>query len=697
MLLNNAAIAKKRAEELRKKIAHNDYRYYVLDQPEISDAEYDALMNELKEIEKNFPELVTPDSPTQRVSGRPVDDFPKVKRSIPMMSLDNTYNEEDVKDWLEMLRRDQKITQTFGFICQPKIDGLSCELVYKSGLLVQASTRGDGTTGEGVLENIRTVKSIPQRLRTDDPPELLEVRGEIYMRSEEFRDFNKELVDKGEEPFANPRNAAAGSLRQLDSKITALRPLRFFIHGFGLYKGKKFTRESEFLKYLSSMFLPTAPFETFPAIAGVFDYFRAMMQKRDSMAFEIDGVVIKIDEFAIRDIAGEKTRSPRWAIAYKFPPRERTSTVKEIIIQVGRTGELTPVAVLEPVEIGGVTVERATLHNFYLLKMKDIRIGDTVIVTRAGDVIPEVVKAVESKRSGSEKSLESPKKCPVCGGAVEQEEGLTKSEKIIVCTNHDNCPAQIKGAIDHFTKREAMNIEHLGEKWISKFVDIGLLKSPADLYNLDTEKILSLEGWGEKSLQNLLASIENSKKTTLARFVYALGIPHVGVATARILAEHFSNITELTDADEEKLLHIPDIGPIVAKSIVNFFWIGKNSMLIERLLKSGVTIIEEKRSGELAGKRFVFTGGLSSLSRPEAKKLVEEKGGKVMSDISKNVDYVVAGESAGSKLDKAKKLGLTIISESEFLKLIATGVAGESTTSENEPQKQPEEKGGSLF
>lgn len=663
--------AVKRARELSEEIRYHDYRYYVLDNPEISDREYDRLMEELAKIELDHPDLITPDSPTQKVGGKALDRFPKVKHTLPMMSLGNTYSEGEVREWLGQMEREIGRGIDFEFVVEPKIDGAAIELVYEKGILVTASTRGDGATGEDVTTNIRTIRSVPLKLlsRYEKPPEYLEARGEVYMNTEDFGALNRQLAEREEEPFANPRNAAAGSLRQLDPSVTAGRPLDVMIHGFGTIRGMAYRSYEETLAAVERMGLPVArPRKLCKSIEDVFAYYRRMHDERERLAHEIDGIVIKANDLAMRERLGARSRSPRWAVAYKFPAREAVTILRDIAVQVGRTGALTPVARLDPVEIGGVTVSNATLHNMDEIKRKDIMIGDTVVVTRAGDVIPEVVKAIVSKRSGKEKPFRMAERCPECGTKVVQAEG----EVIHYCPNSASCPAQVKGAIIHFAGREAMNIDGLGEKWVDIFVAKGLLKSFADLYYLKKESLLALDRMAEKSAQNLLDAVESSKRPALARLIYALGMRHVGEATSKSLAAHFGTIGALTEATLEELMRVRDIGEVVAKSVRDFFSSRENREIIEKLLRGGVKIEKVVRSGEgeLAGKKLVFTGTLESLGRNEAKRLAEEHGGECSATVGAGVDIVVAGSEAGSKLQKAQKLGIRIIDEKEFLRLV---------------------------
>ncbi len=651
--------------KLKEQIAYHDHRYYVLDSPEISDGEYDALMHRLVEIEKKYPHLVTPDSPTQRVGGEPLDQFPKVRHNIPMLSLANANSEQDVVEWVEMLRRESGGSDKFIFACEPKIDGTAIELVYEDGLLVNAATRGDGYVGEGVLKNVKTIKSVPLKLVGSVPP-YLGLRGEVFIRIKHFNEYNRLALSNGWERFANPRNAAAGSLRQLDPRITATRPLDLMVHGIEVVKGMGFRSHDETISYIKKLGLPVVRDMTVvDSLDGIFKYYNKLLNLRESLDYEIDGVVIKINDFDLRSRLGERTRSPRWALAFKFPPRQATSVIRDIKVQVGRTGTLTPVAKLEPVEIGGVTVSSATLHNAVEVQRKEIMIGDTVIVSRAGDVIPEVVTVIKQKRSQDAKSFSMPSKCPECGAQVVAEQTSYR------CTNGLACPAQLKGSIEHFCRRDAMNIEHLGSKWIEILVTSGTLKSVADIYRLTKGRLLEFERMGDKSADNLIKSIEQSKGTTLPRFLYALGIRHVGEATAKLVADHFGSLEDIMHASEEHLMQVKDIGPVCANSIHDFFSSEDNKKVIKNLLTSGISFEYTKREkAPLSGFVFVFTGGLESMSRAEAKNKVEELGAKVSSNVSKDVNIVVCGGEAGSKLDKATKLGIKVLTEFEFLDML---------------------------
>ncbi|MBI5360993.1 MAG: NAD-dependent DNA ligase LigA [Planctomycetes bacterium] len=653
---------------LQDELNHHSYRYYVLDDPEVSDAQYDKLMNELLGLESAHPELVTPDSPTQRVGAKPLEKFVTIAHTVPMLSLENAYTESDMKEW------EQRIFDILGqgkdvdYAVEPKIDGTAVELVYEGGLLSKASTRGDGINGEDITENIKTIKSVPLRLiASGNPvPPYLEVRGEVYIDKADFRKLNEQQEDRGEKFFANPRNAAAGSLRQLDPKITALRPLKIYVHSIGGSKGIEFTSHIGFMEYLNSLGLRSTKgiVKLCKGIKEVQEYYNKTMENRDIMPFEIDGIVIKVDDIALYEKLGKRSRSPRWATAYKFPPREETTKLLEIKIQVGRTGALTPVAVLEPVYIGGVTVSNATLHNQEEIERKDVRIGDYVVVTRAGDVIPEIIKPIESKRTGEEKKFKMPETCPVCKSKVV----LPVDEVIPRCPN-STCPAQVKGSISHFVSRSAMNMEGLGEKLIEQLVDKGVISNSADLFFLKKETLAGLERMAEKSAQNALDAISKSKNTTLSRLIFALGIRHVGEALAKTLAEKFGALENLINASYEDLQAIEDVGPKVASSIRCFFDNRQNMELISRLKQGGVVYetAAKKTGGKFAGLIFVFTGELESMTRPKAQALVEELGGSSASSVSKKVSFVVAGADAGSKLDKAKQLGIPVLTEEEFV------------------------------
>jgi len=660
--------AKKRIEELRKLIRHHDYLYYVLNKPEISDAEYDKLMLELKELEEKYPEFITPDSPTQRVGGFPAEEFKTVTHTKPMLSLDSAFTEEDIRRFDERVKRELGV-ESVEYVAEPKLDGLSVELVYENGVFVRGSTRGDGVNGEDVTENLKTIRAVPLRLREGrGVPSLLAVRGEVIMHIDDFEELNKQLIERGEEPLANPRNAAAGSLRRLDPRETAERPLDIFFYEILNIEGVEVDTQWDALNLLREWGLKVNRLiEKCSSIDDAIKYHGWMAEKREKLSYEIDGVVIKVDRLGYHEKLGIKARSPRWAIAYKFPPREEETEIVDIVVQVGRTGALTPVALLKPVDVTGVTVSRATLHNQDFIDQMDVRIGDKVKVARAGDVIPEVVKVLKEKRTGKEKKFHIPSRCPVCGSKVVKEGAFYR------CTGGLACIAQLKRSIAHYASKGAMDIEGLGRKNVDLLVDSGLVRRLSDLYTLKKEDLLSLPRFAEKSAENLIEGIEKSKNQNLARFIYALGIPNVGEHMARVLAEHFKSLDNLMKASVEDLTSIHEVGPETAESIVSFFREKTNRDEIERMKKLGVkATVErvEKKEGLLDGKVFVFTGALKSFSREEAKSLVEELGGRAASSVSRNVDFVVVGENPGSKYDKAKKLGLKIIDEEEFKKMV---------------------------
>jgi len=661
---------KKEIEKLRKEIRYHDYRYYVLDEPEISDAEYDKLMRRLQELEKEFPDLVTPDSPTQRVGAPPREEFGTVRHSVPMLSLSNAFEETEVYDFDRRVRKGLSGRKP-EYVAEPKIDGLAVEIVYERGLMQVGSTRGDGEVGEDVTENLKTIKSIPLKLRDEEipPPRLIEVRGEVYMRRDDFHRLNQERERRGESLFANPRNAAAGSLRQLDPKVTASRPLGVFFYGIGRVEGREFKTHWEILQSFLKWGLVVNPYvELCSDIEGCINYFNKISEIREKLDYEIDGVVFKVNQLEYQRRLGEISRSPRWALAYKFPSIQATTRIRDIKVQVGRTGALTPVAILDTVEIGGARVSRATLHNQDEIERKDIRIGDTVLVQRAGDVIPEVVKVIKEKRTGRERKFELPSYCPVCGTKISHPSG----EVVARCPNI-SCPARLKESIKHFASKQALDIEGLGDKIVEALVDKGFVKSISDLYRLKKEDFLTLEGFAEKSAQNMIDALERSKNTTLDRLLYGLGIRHVGQHLARVLAERFGDIESLTEASEQQLLQIPEIGPEVAASIKDFFNSRENLRVIRELGKLGVRYEKrEKPTGDkLKGLTFVFTGELDNFTREEAKEKVEKEGGKVSSSVSRRTSYVVVGRNPGSKLDKARRYGVKTINEEEFIRLIS--------------------------
>jgi len=661
---------KKRIEKLREEIRYHDYKYYVENNPEISDYEYDLLVRELKSLEERYPSLKSPDSPTQRVGGAPVEEFPVVEHEIPMLSLDNTYSSEEVKEFEERLYR-YLPGEKFEYVAELKIDGVSISLIYEDGYLIRGSTRGDGRRGDDITGNLRTIKTIPLKLLKKVRGRI-EVRGEVYMTRSGFREVNREREEKGEPLFANPRNAAAGSLKLLDPRLTARRPLNNFIYSLTMVTS--FSMPSthwECLKILRDWGFRVSPnIKLCKDIKEVIDYWNFWVKRREELDYDVDGVVIKVNSLSQQSRLGATSKSPRWATAYKFPATEATTRIRNIIVQVGRTGALTPVAILEPTLLSGTVVKRATLHNEDEIRRKDIRIGDTVIIEKGGDIIPQVVKVVESKRTGKEKKFSMPKKCPVCGANVMRLEG----EAVARCIG-SACPAQLKERIAHYAQRTAMDIEGLGNKLIEQLVDKKIVKDITDLYRLDLSLLSSLERMGKKSSQNLLSQIEESKKRPLSRLIFALGIRYVGRRGARILSEHFSSIEELSKASSEELEAIPEIGPRTARSIVLFFQEERNRKLLKKLKEYGVKMGEERGKKKvektlLSEKKFVFTGALKHYTREQAKELVESLGGRVVSSVSKRVDYVVAGKDPGSKYEKAKKLGVKILSEERFENLI---------------------------
>ncbi len=660
---------KKRVEKLREEIEYHNYRYYILDRPEISDAQYDRLMRELEKLEEQYPELRSPNSPTQRVGAPPLETFEIVRHTIPMLSLANAFNEVEARDFDKRVKKFLGTSQDIEYVAEPKLDGLAVELVYERGHFVVGSTRGDGVNGENITQNLRTIKTIPlQLIRKEIPvPEKLEVRGEVIMQIRKFRELNRRREEMGEPLFANPRNAAAGSVRQLDSKVTASRPLEIYCYGIGEVIGRTFKTHWEILQALSKWGLRINPhIRKCRNMDEVLQYYHEMSEMRESLPYEIDGIVIKVDRLDLQARLGEIARSPRWALAFKFQPKQETTKILDIIVQVGRTGALTPVAVMEPVKVGGVEVSRATLHNQDEIDKKDVRIGDTIVIQRAGDVIPEVVQVITSKRKGTEKKFRMPSKCPVCGAEVVKEEAVHR------CIGLD-CPAQLKGRIKHFASKRAMDIEGLGTKLTDQLVDKGLVKDVADIYYLQKEQLVDLERMADKSAQNIIDAIEKSKTKPLSKFLYALGIRHVGESTADDLARHFSRLEDFFHLSEEDLMKVEGIGPEVAASVYQFFHDKKNKESIERLKKAGLKVIEpvKEKKGKLAGKTFVFTGTLRAYGRDEARNLVESLGGISASSVSKKVDYVVVGEDPGSKFDKAKELGIKTLTEEEFKKMIS--------------------------
>ena len=661
------------AERLRREIEHHNYRYYVLDDPEISDMEYDRLLRRLETIEEAFPSLRDPLSPTQRVGHVPLDKFKPARHSVAMLSLANAESAEEVSGFDARVRRFLSREDPITYTAEPKMDGLAVEILYEDGVFTRGATRGDGRVGEDVTQNLRAVRSLPLRLRSDPkpPPPRLAVRAEVYMAIADFEALNRARLEKGESAFANPRNAAAGSVRQLDPRITAGRPLDLYCYGVGEAVGLRFETQWEILQCLRAWGLRVNPLiERCRGIEATIIYFDHMSKRRDSLPYEIDGVVIKVDDLRLQEELGSIARSPRWAVAFKFHPRQATTRIVRIDVSVGRTGALTPVAILDPVRIGGTLVSRATLHNQDEIDRKDVREGDTVLVQRAGDVIPEVVKVIESKRAGHKMKFSFPQRCPECEGVVERAEG----EAVAYCVNAQ-CRAQVKERIRHYASKRAMDIEGLGEKIVDMLVDQGLVRNVADLYALKAAQLSELERLGEKSARNLVSAIEQSKARSLRRFIHALGIRHVGEQIAEILAQEFGSVERLAEAGEEELTAVHGIGPEIAGSVTNFFREKGNQELLHRLFKQHVAPQapaqrKPRAKGSLAGKVFVFTGGLEALSREEAFKVVIALGGRPASSLSKKTDYVVVGSDPGSKAAKAEKLGIQVLDEAKFLKLV---------------------------
>ena len=660
-----------RITKLRAQLNEHSQRYHVYDDPVITDAEYDKLFNELLAYENDYPELVTKDSPTQRVGAEPLKEFDQVTHSVPMLSLENAFAEEDVLAFYKRIQDRLHISVDVEIVCEPKLDGLAISLRYENGVFVRAATRGDGLTGEDVTENIRTIKAVPLRLQGKQIPELLEVRAEVYMPKAGFIALNKRAAEQQEKVFANPRNAAAGSLRQLDSRITATRPLAMYCYGVGSVSENYLPpTHMEMLAKFKKLGFPVNPeIALAKNITACLTYYQSLHAKRPQLAYEIDGVVYKVNNFPQREILGFVSRAPRWALAHKFPAEQVATVIESVEFQVGRTGALTPVARLKPVSVGGVTVSNATLHNMDEVNRKDIHIGDTVIIQRAGDVIPEVVEVVMSERPRSVKKIKLPPQCPVCHSTVEQIEG----EAIARCSAGLFCPAQRKEALKHFAARRAMDIEGLGDKIIDQLVDVELVATPADLYHLTLEQLSGLERMAEKSAQNILDALATSKKTTLARFLYSLGIREVGEATAKNLAQHFGELQPIYSATDESLQEISDIGPVVAKHIVAFFAENHNHAVIEKLLAAGIhwdKITRQLSALPLYGKTFVLTGSLATMSRDVAKEKLENLGAKVAGSVSAKTSFVVAGSDAGSKLKKATALNIPVMDEDSFLEFL---------------------------
>lgn len=662
-----------RLEELKESLHYHAVRYYVEDNPEIPDAEYDRLMRELLDIEAEHPDLVTVDSPSQRVGGAPLSEFSQVTHEVPMLSLDNAFDDSEL-DSFHKRAQDRVGSQSVKqYCCEPKLDGLAVSLLYENGVLVQAATRGDGTTGENITENVRTINAIPLKLRGDDWPERLEVRGEVFMPKAGFEKLNELARQKGDKVFVNPRNAAAGSLRQLDSRVTASRPLSFYAYSVGVVQGAELA-SSHYERFLQikSWGLPMCP-ETkrVDSLADVKAYYQDILQRRDALPYEIDGVVIKIDDIAIQERLGFVARAPRWAIAYKFPAQEEITTLNDVEFQVGRTGAITPVAKLEPIFVGGVTVSNATLHNADEIERLQVKIGDQVVIRRAGDVIPQVVSVIRERRPETARDIVFPSSCPVCGSHVERIEG----EAVTRCTGGLVCQAQRKQALKHFVSRKALDVDGLGDKVIEQLVDREMVETPADLFKLSAGIFTVLERMGPKSAQNIVNALDKSKLTTLPRFLYSLGIREVGEATAANLAQHFKTLEAIQVATEEQLIEVQDIGVIVAKHITTFFGEEQNQAVVKDLLEQGIhwpeiSAPEQGVELPLEGKTVVLTGTLSQLGRTEAKEALQAMGAKVTGSVSKKTDILFAGENAGSKLAKAQDLGIEIKTEQDLLDLM---------------------------
>lgn len=656
--------------KLRQQIEDHNYYYFVLDQPRISDAEYDRLFRQLQQLEQQYPELVTADSPTQRVGAEPLKGFTQVSHAIPMLSLNNAFSEEEVAAFDKRIR-DRLSLHEVNYVCEPKLDGVAVSILYENGVFLRAATRGDGYTGEDITANVRTLATVPLHLRGQHYPRLLEVRGEIYMPKLGFEKLNRLAAEKGEKIFANPRNAAAGSLRQLDPNITATRPLELFCYGYGMLQGEELpTKHYDILQFFKQLGLRVCPeIECVDNLTGCIKFYNNIAQKRSRLPYEIDGVVYKLNDVEQQREMGFVARAPRWAIAHKFPAQEEMTTVKAIEFQVGRTGAVTPVTRLEPVFVGGVTVSNATLHNIDEVQRKDVRVGDTVIIRRAGDVIPEVVAVILEKRPANTQPTKLPKHCPICHSDVERIEG----EAVARCTGGLYCAAQVIEGIKHFAARRAMDIDGLGEKLIEQLVEKKLIAHVADLYHLTREQLSELDRMADKSAENILLALDTSKKTTLARFLYALGIREVGEATALSLAKYFGSLEKVMSISSEEFQNVPDIGPVIAHHIELFFKQDHNRQIIKQLLDAGIhwpTQQANEQAQTLAGKSFVLTGSLSTLTRDQAKEKLQALGAKVSSSVSSKTDFVVVGENPGSKLTEAEKLGVRLLTEDQLIELL---------------------------
>ena len=666
------ASVRQRVERLRAEIERHNHRYHVLDDPEISDSEYDGLMTELQGLEREHPALVIPESPTQRVGGAPVAAFAQVRHRKPMLSLDNAFAKGEVAAFDRRVRERLETEGEINYACEPKVDGLAVSLTYRQGSLEIAATRGDGSVGEDVTHNVRTMRTIPLRLTGQDVPGLLEVRGEVFISIAGFKEMNRRAAEKGEKVFVNPRNAAAGSLRQLDPRLAASRPLEIFFYGAGIIEGGKLPdHHSVILETLRSWGLRTSPeSRVVKGVDGLFAYYEEIGRRRSELAYQIDGVVYKVDSLDLQRELGFVARAPRWALAHKFAAEEAATRVRAIEWQVGRTGALTPVARLDPIFVGGATVSNATLHNIDELQRKDVRIGDTVVLRRAGDVIPEVVRVIMEKRPAKTSRAQLPDRCPVCGSDVEREEG----EAVARCAGALACPAQLKESLLHFASRRAMDIDGLGSKLVEQLVDQGLVRDAADIFRLNANQLAELDRMGKKSAEKLVKSLEKSKETTFARFLFALGIRDVGEATADALARHFRTLKSLRSSSVGEIEEVPDVGPITAAHVHAFMSEPRNEKVIDALVGLGVRWPEvqaaKSRSREFDGKTFVLTGKLASMSRDEAGDIVRDLGGTVAGSVSKKTDFVVVGEDAGTKLKKATELGIRILEEDEFLQLV---------------------------
>jgi len=668
----------KEIEELRKQLRYHSHRYYVLDDPHIPDAEYDRMYRRLVELEEQHPELISHDSPSQRVGSRPLAAFEQIRHQMPMLSLDNVFSEEELQAFVlrikdRLNKKDDNKEDEIEFAAEPKLDGLAISLRYEQGELIYAATRGDGATGENVTQNIRTLQSIPLRLLGDDYPDVLEVRGEVFMPKAGFEKLNADARKNGEKEFANPRNAAAGSLRQLDPAITAKRPLSFYSYAVGVVEGGQLaSTHYDILKQLKSFGLPVCDeLKKVSGVSACLTYYEDILKRRDALPYDIDGIVYKVNSLALQARLGFVARAPRWAIAHKFPAQEEITMIRDVDFQVGRTGAITPVARLEPIFVGGVTVSNATLHNMDEIRRKDVRVGDRVIVRRAGDVIPEVVRVVPGSRKKTLSEIQMLSACPVCGSQVEQLEG----EAVARCSGGLYCQAQRAEAIKHFASRKAMDIDGLGDKLIEQLVEADKIHTPADLYSLSVEELASMERMAEKSAANIISALEASKHPALSRFIYALGIREVGESTAMNLANEFLTFDGVKNADFDKLIEVPDIGPVVAQHIVNFFQQPHNLEVIAKLLGAGIEVetVERDSSNESAafsGKTIVITGTLPNMSRDEAKEKLLKSGAKVTGSVSAKTDYLLAGDKAGSKMARAEKLGVKVIDEATMLEML---------------------------